>query len=97
MYGEEYGKEVLKDWDHVSWKIFNAKTRQFVFQAGGHTECPEPWRGPEGYVRRSGGLGADRTRKVRKDFFKLSFLCVWTGGGFLAVNLTPNRQDCFCA
>lgn len=34
MYGEEYGKEVLKDWDHVSWKIFNAKTRQFFFRQG---------------------------------------------------------------
>lgn len=62
MYGEEYGKEVLKDWDHVSWKIFNAKTRQFVFQAGGHTDVLS--HGNRGYVRRSGGLGADRTRRL---------------------------------
>ena len=35
MYREEYGKDVLKDWDRVSWRNFNAKTRQFVFQAVG--------------------------------------------------------------
>lgn len=39
----------------------------------------------------------DRTREVREDLFKLSFLCIWEGGGFPAMNLTPDLQTSFCA
>lgn len=34
MYREEHGKEVLKDWDHVLWKVFNARLGSLFCRQG---------------------------------------------------------------